>query len=130
MDSRNTKRTKLNRCIGKAANSRGEIAENRVEALLSELDESWPIWVFSGRKATRGEDKSGKDFIFVTDVGKLFIQIKSSIAGVRKFKMMSSPRKMIEPVIVTADIERAEVRSRLIDALYLLRARVFERRGR
>lgn len=45
----------------------------------------WPEWIYSGRPATHEEDCRGIDCVFETDVGELYIQVKSSRDAVEKF---------------------------------------------
>jgi len=46
----------------------------------------WPEWIYSGRPATHEEDSQGIDCVFETDVGQLYIQVKSTGEAVAKFE--------------------------------------------
>ena len=60
--------------LGRAGSDRGSSSELRIEYLLEDIGTSdWPDWLYGGRKATQQEDSEGKDFVFDSDVGKLFL---------------------------------------------------------
>ena len=67
----------------------GDRAEEVVEEAFkkAELEGTLPDWFFSYEHNTKysKEDYKGLDFVFTTDVGPVFIQVKSSKFGKRKF---------------------------------------------
>ncbi len=46
-----------------------------------------PTWIQSVRISSQEEDRRGIDVVFVTDVGEIFVQVKGSSVGIRKFEM-------------------------------------------
>src|SRR5271156_1710138 len=70
------------RIVDWVARARGIQAEERgVKACRSE---GRPAWMKTARYATREEDRHGIDIVVETDVGRLFVQVKSSQRGVEK----------------------------------------------
>lgn len=43
-------------------------------------------WILGVRQATHAEDANGIDVVVSTDVGKLFLQVKSSKAGLQRWR--------------------------------------------
>lgn len=75
--------------FGKVGAERGTTAENRVitvfERRIKERD--CPEWLIGCKQAKEEENRRGIDFWFETkDVGKIRIQVKSSMKGVEKAK--------------------------------------------
>jgi hypothetical protein len=69
--------------LGKDAKKRGGTSEARViEALALPAR---PAWMRAARKATRSEDHAGIDVVIESDVGKLYVQVKSSRGGKAAF---------------------------------------------
>jgi hypothetical protein len=69
----------LAQILGKDAKKRGRTNEARVlEALALPAR---PTWMLSVRKGTKSEDHAGIDVVVDSDVGKLFVQVKSSRGG-------------------------------------------------
>jgi hypothetical protein len=65
------------------AKKRGRRSETHVlEALALPTR---PAWIRSFRKATKEEDAAGIDVVVESDVGKLFVQVKSSRGGKAAF---------------------------------------------
>lgn len=115
----------VHKALGRAANQRGETNEIRV---LNVLQTEQPAWMFSARAATEDEDSKGVDIVVDTDVGKLFLQVKSSRTGVAKHK---SKRRasMIGVVRCHHRVSDAQLRVRTHGVLISLRKQVLTIRG-
>ncbi len=73
----------LAQILGKDAKKRGRTNETRViEALALPTR---PPWMRSVRRGTKAEDHAGIDVVVESDVGKLFVQVKSSRGGKAAF---------------------------------------------
>jgi hypothetical protein len=73
----------LAQMLGKDAKKRGRTNEARViEALALPTR---PAWMRAARKATKSEDHAGIDVVVESDVGKLYVQVKSSPGGKAAF---------------------------------------------
>ncbi len=73
----------------------GGRAEELVERIFGEAEKNGklPEWLYSWKRSVANStvDRDGIDFTFMTDLGPIFIQIKGSAAGRRKFNFQ--PRK-------------------------------------
>lgn len=78
----------LSKVFRKIGRGRGRDTEDRFFRLFryGKVPPDFPSWFHGFRSATQEEDCAGIDAVAFTDVGKIFIQIKSSWAGVQKFK--------------------------------------------
>jgi hypothetical protein len=65
---------------------RGEINEERFFAIFERNRSLIPSWIFSIVKASKYQDAKGIDYIIETDIGRLYIQIKSSEGLIIKYK--------------------------------------------
>lgn len=110
------------KALGHAANQRGATNENRV---LSVLEEDQPPWLISVRSATNEEDSKGVDIVVDTDVGKLFLQVKSSKTGVAKHKSKRR-QSMIGVVRCSHRVSDARLRARAHGVLRSLRKQVLK----
>ena len=81
----------VQRTLGKIGNERGK--ENE-ETTLAALQEGMPHWLYSARLATAKEDAAGIDIIADSDVGPLYLQVKSSRRGVMEHRQKGR-RKLI-----------------------------------
>ncbi len=81
----------VHRTLGKIGNDRGK--ENE-ETTLAALQEGMPHWLFTVRIATAQEDAGGIDIVADSDVGPLYLQVKSSRRGVLEHRQKSR-RKLI-----------------------------------
>jgi hypothetical protein len=98
-----SKQLNINKALGKAANQIGFNAENLVEKSFSNEilpGNLLPYWFYKIFKATKEQDSKGIDFIVLTDIGKIFLQIKSSLRGKQKFLTNKTGRSIIGVVIV------------------------------
>jgi hypothetical protein len=71
------------RVLGKIGSERGRANEHHV--LEACLLASRPAWMVSARAGTRAEDHDGIDVVVESDVGKLYVQVKSSRTGKAAF---------------------------------------------
>ncbi len=79
----------VTRALKEIGDERGRKAEEKFfQAMVTSSLKEMPRWLFYVYRASAREDKKeGKDAIVVTeDVGKIFIQIKSSAMGVMRFR--------------------------------------------
>ena len=76
-----------------------------------------PPWLHSAVRGTIAEDQRGIDIVVHTDVGKLYLQIKSSWSGVRKFLARYRKGNIIPYIVRTDDlgILRARIVARLAE---------------
>lgn len=84
--------------FGKIGNERGRSTENLIFQAVNRCIESGniPAWLIGYEKATPKDDSLGIDGWLHTDVGKIPLQVKSSIAGKQKF----TERKSHIPIVV------------------------------
>lgn len=81
--------------------AKGQITEDRFFEAMSEDDSGQkPKWLLSVARASRQEDAEGIDAIIKTDIGKIFVQIKSSETGARKFMNGKNYQKNKDIVII------------------------------
>ncbi len=113
------------RSFGEGARARGAANEERLlEAVLSLR--AGAAWVLDARPATPEEDARGVDVVVTSDIGALYLQSKSSRAGVAKFEAVA--RKLrIEAVLVSIYIETTAARA--LVALQVLRAEIVRERA-
>lgn len=96
----------LLRAFRKVGRERGRDKEDRFLKLFryGRVPPGFPTWFHGIRSVTQEEDYRGIDAIaFTDDVGKIFLQIKSSKTGVEKFKKQQEKyrkREWIFPIIV------------------------------
>jgi len=95
--------------FGRVALQLGRRAEEIVlEAFDSEREKAtWPEWLYDCEysEAYSKSDQNGIDFAFMTDKGPVFVQIKSSEAGARKFEKADRYRKNhIKIRVVVVDV--------------------------
>lgn len=112
----------FHRALGHAGNARGRANEERLLASLLRLGPSLP-WFVSARAGTPEEDRDGADAVVETnDVGKLFLQAKSSKAQARLFR--ASRRRLVIGVVVVSDHDERLTDERVRSALGELRAEI------
>jgi len=113
--------------LGKEAKKRGRISEARVlEALALP---SRPEWMRAFRMATKEEDRAGIDVVVESDVGKLFVQVKSSRRGKAAFVERRRGARIAVVVVAVTDTPEAVLR-KIVGELAKIRAEyVKERRG-
>lgn len=109
--------TSLSRALGAVANERGASAERRV---LLALAEAVPrtAWLKSVRRATADEDARGIDIVADSDVGKLYLQVKSSRQGAYRFRRFRKRGPAVIALVVCAQSHTDdEVQRRVLTAL-------------
>lgn len=119
------------RTLGAVANSRGHQNEERVLASAVSAPNRLS-WVRGARAADHREDALGIDVVVFSELGDLYLQVKSSYAGAASW--MTSARtadrrraRMIE--VVVAHVDTKVMAARVDGALWRLRKRIEEHRG-
>lgn len=118
--SKRDNRKKYRNLLKQVRKERGYAGEQRVLIALEGNRTSWPEWLISIRKATEDEDIRGCDIVAETDVGKLYLQIKSSKVGIEKFHKRNR-KKMIAAIISYITWTETEMSDHAIKALVSLR---------
>lgn len=115
--------------LGQTRNNLGrEREETALEALQRHSDPITPHWLRSSRKATVTEDRQGIDIVAMTDIGKLFIQIKGTERAVEQFTA-AHPKGNILPFIINKHKDPGTLRQELISCLERERARIIALRS-
>ena len=118
---------KLRSLLGKIGNQRGRMNEQRFSKAISDFPDK-PSWWLSFRLATFEEDQKGIDVVVTTDVGKLFLQIKSSLRGKKKFE--NKQRRFPIAVVVIYDKEANEtIYQKAVEAIGLIREQILKDRN-
>ncbi len=109
----------LAQILGKDAKKRGRRSEHWVlEALALPAR---PSWIRSARKATPAEDHAGIDAVVESDVGKLFVQVKSSRGGKAAFLERRRSARIAVVVVRVTDSPEA-VLAKVVGELAKIRA--------
>lgn len=111
--------TAHSRFVGEAARERGAANEARLLEAVLALRAGGASWILDARRATPEEDAAGADVVVTTDAGTLYLQSKSSRAGLAKF---SAKARTIRVEAVVVSLDDATTRSRALVALSALRA--------
>ncbi len=107
--------------IGQLGHERGEKAEELVFNAFAGMVPDAPSWFVRLERATPEQDRRGIDAIVVTnDLGELFIQIKSSLAGFMRF-LDGRPQANISCIVVTVAHTDKEIRQNVYAAASALR---------
>ena len=96
--SKTHKLKSINRTYGQIGNRKGSRAESRAFDSLSKYYREVP-WIKFVRWSSCEEDLAGKDFVIGTDIGPLFLQIKSSKKNKEKFDQKKR-RAEIQSVVI------------------------------
>ena len=112
---------------------RGEDHEEKVLRVFAERTPDVPEWFRSIRKGTMKQDfNKGIDFVIETDVGKIFLQVKSSRHFAKEFRRGQAEGRYsgyIAVVVLDDDsITDQQVRARILSRLSLVRNVFVERR--
>lgn len=94
------------RFFKKVAKEKGAGSEARILHILLGSESDWPGWLKTIRPATEEEDKTGCDIVAGTDVGKLYLQVKSSWTGVDHFN--NRRRSKLISTIVSRPLDEPE----------------------
>lgn len=109
----------------KVSNKKGAMAETRAVRILTALASvKNPEWLLDARKAPPWLDARGVDVIATTDVGDLYLQIKSSRRGAKTFRRAKKHTPLPEVVVVGSGHSDADVGRRLVAALQKVRQEV------
>ncbi len=87
-----------------------------------------PAWIKSYRRANHQEDLQGKDIVVMTDLGEVYLQIKSSAEGCNQF-MEEHPKGEIVAIMIKATDDLDFVRNNLVWAAERLRRKLMRQRG-
>ena len=102
------------------------------EAIRTSASAEMPKWFLRVRRPTRKEDLyEGKDAIIeTTDVGKLFLQIKSSEAGAAHFRKgrHCKRNKLIGIVVIRESDTSEDILAKARNVLSQLRQEIFKNR--
>lgn len=112
-------RIERNQRKGHASNLKGQLAEKRVLRAAFQLCEQ-ASWLFVARLADKNEDASGIDVVVYSSIGKLYLQVKSSHCGARKFRI-KRPTAKVMIVIVDPEMNDQKIERKVYDALCRLR---------
>lgn len=80
-----------------------------------------PSWIKSYARCGLSEDLEGKDLRIETDLGDVFIQIKSSEEGRRKFLKSGSHNFLVEVVVIKDDFSPEWILDLIVSAATRLR---------
>ena len=114
------------RVLGKIGHDRGRTNERHV--LEACRLPSRPAWMTGARAASRAEDHDGIDVVVESDVGKLFVQVKSSRTGKAAFTERRR-RARVAVVVVKSGDTLEDVLRRVVGALAPLRKEYLAERG-
>ena len=99
--------------------ARGRLAEERV--LKACRSDSRPKWILTARFSCHAEDHAGIDIVLETDIGRLFLQVKSSRFGRERFQEVKRKDRIAVVVVKPGDNDEA-VLAKVSSALGELRA--------
>ena len=113
--------------IGEIGNQRGIRNEQRFFRAIADFPDK-PHWWLGVREKTPEEDQKGIDAVVTADVGKLFLQIKSSLRGKKKFekKVRRSP---IAVIVIQNQGTDEEICQKAIEAISLVRDQILKKRN-
>jgi len=115
----------LKTAFRRIAFERGVSSESLAKTALENLTESIE-WIDGFRKATPNEDrKKGIDFVIKTDVGKIFLQVKSSDTG-KNESLKKHPK--IPVVVISRNFDLEEIRSEIFTTLSEQRSSYLDKR--
>lgn len=106
----------MRRGVGRAQAARGADSEASVLEIIQRIGPESP-WFVSARKASPDEDRAGVDAVIVLRGAEILVQVKSSLAGARKFEQRG--RGGIRVIVASLSPELTEARVRdLLGAEY------------
>ncbi len=108
------------------ARARGRRSEER--ALAACRSAARPSWIKTARPAAHDEDHAGIDLVLETDVGRLFVQVKSSMTGKAKFESVRRKHRIAVVVVRDGDSD-ARLLAQVSASVGALRAPWLERRA-
>ncbi len=109
----------------------GSFNEHRALAVLVQVpeDDQLPAWFKEVITPTHDQDMRGIDLIVNTDVGHIYIQIKSSEAGRKRFESQAKRNRPIAVVVVKHDEDDRIVRHKVLQAVAGLRQKFLAKRS-
>lgn len=115
---------RLHQTIRELGEERGRRSEDLVFEAFAERPPDAPAWFKCLRRPTLEQDRFQQiDVIVETlDLGELYIQVKSSLTGLRKFEERWHPAN-VRGIVVGLDQDDARIRSLVYDACAYLRAK-------
>ena len=116
----------IKRLMGRLALERGRAGERHVLAACTLA--ARPAWMRRVRAATRDEDRHGIDVVIESDVGKLFVQVKSSLAGKEAFEARRRHARIVV-VVVNAGCSLPRVLEQLVEVIEPVRGEYLQKRG-
>jgi hypothetical protein len=112
--------------LGELARRRG--LENEKRVINACKLKTRPPWMQDVRKATPEEDRDGIDVVVESDVGKLYVQVKSS--AVAKVAFQDKRRRArVAVVVVRPNDSKSDLLRKVLDGLSGLRGVFLEKRG-
>jgi len=117
----------ISRIIGKIGQERGRRTEDRFTAAFKGV--AVPKWCHCVAPATPEQEGQGIDKIMWTDVGPVYIQLKSSRRGKQEHQR-HYPRRPIGVVILNSDDSDETIRQKALSAAGELRKRFLNKRVR
>lgn len=106
------------KAIGRLGQRRGRESER---AALEAISANMPEWMTSVRAATDDEDRRGIDIVASTDVGDVYLQVKSSVGAAKDFRR-DPRRRNIAVAVVRIGEPYDIVGKRCVNAIAALRA--------
>lgn len=97
--------------------SRGLWTEERFLNAIKNSNGNTPAWFKDISKSTKEDDQRGIDFIVQTTSGNIFIQIKSSEYGARKFIRNKKKNLRILVLVIKTNYHEEEIRSLSFSAM-------------
>jgi hypothetical protein len=114
--------------LKKVAREKGKDGEIRIINSLENNKDNWPQWIIEIREATKDEDKKGCDIVVKTDIGKLYLQVKSSWTGVKDFNSKRRS-KIIATILSRPEEDETKLFNIAIKKLSSMRKEILERRN-
>ena len=116
----------VKQALGKIGNERG--LENEFKVLNGVRGaSSKPAWYRDVRHATREEDDRGIDVVVYTDIGELYLQVKSSKFRAVQFKRKSR-KQMIGMIVVKVKDTLDQLGAKAFAEVGRLRSQILEKR--
>ena len=107
---------------GHRSGEKGRLAEQRCVNIVAKLSVQFPS-IISVRLATDKEDARGIDVVVETDLGKLYLQVKSSHYGAHKYRRKRPNAKTIV-IIIPSEMSDDKLQNVVADRLGCLRKQI------
>ena len=104
---------------GHRSGEKGRLAEERCVNIVARLSAKLPH-ITSVRLATEKEDARGIDVVVETDLGKLYLQVKSSHYGAHKYRRKRPNAKTIV-IVIPGEMSDDKLQNVIADRLGCLR---------